>query len=382
MNKTDIIKTNGLIYLLLIMAGLVTVSCQNVDAQKTMYVSGSIEGLPDGWIHMLDQQSNVIDSAITTNGSFDLSVANSKYPEPIYVSLDHFDSTGTKRMFNFKMSKLYNGRPWMTQYLLLEDGAHISGTLIDFTPKDFTLSQNIKLVYPTNKVKGTQNKVMNTLAFDFAGKWDEERVDSLKNIIKNNSHSYYVLYELKGNYGSLDDQQLEVLLNGFDKNLKKSSTFRDIERRIAIRVQKALSGSTVLLSLDGEKTHVIDTAKQLNMVILWASWCGPCRAEIPDLKDLYQQYAGNKDFRMVSVSLDREKANWTKAASQEDMPWEQLWITQEWMPYQQELFSFDGSMPTVLFTDSKGKIIQKFVGYDKESLVKYKQAITQHLKNL
>lgn len=56
------------------------------------------------------------------------------------------------------------------------------------------------------------------------------------------------------------------------------------------------------------------------LVELWASWCGPCRADIPHLKETYQRYH-DKGFDIVSISIDDDTAKWQKAVSEEQMPW-------------------------------------------------------------
>ena len=56
------------------------------------------------------------------------------------------------------------------------------------------------------------------------------------------------------------------------------------------------------------------------MIDFWASWCNPCRKEIPNLKKLYAQYSG-KGFEIVSISIDQKKADWEKALKEEGLPW-------------------------------------------------------------
>lgn len=56
------------------------------------------------------------------------------------------------------------------------------------------------------------------------------------------------------------------------------------------------------------------------LIIFWASWCGPCRREIPTLKNIYQKF-NSKNFQMISVSLDSNIMRWKKAVIDEQMPW-------------------------------------------------------------
>ena len=60
--------------------------------------------------------------------------------------------------------------------------------------------------------------------------------------------------------------------------------------------------------------------KKYVLIDFWASWCNPCRKEIPNLKNLYKQY-GDKGFQIVSISIDKQKADWEKALKEEQLPW-------------------------------------------------------------
>lgn len=60
--------------------------------------------------------------------------------------------------------------------------------------------------------------------------------------------------------------------------------------------------------------------KKFVLIDFWASWCNPCRKEIPNLKKLYAQYSG-KGFEIVSISIDQKKADWEKALKEEGLTW-------------------------------------------------------------
>lgn len=60
--------------------------------------------------------------------------------------------------------------------------------------------------------------------------------------------------------------------------------------------------------------------KKYILIDFWASWCNPCRKEIPNLKKLYAQYA-EKGFSIISISIDKNKADWEKALKEENLPW-------------------------------------------------------------
>ena len=77
-----------------------------------------------------------------------------------------------------------------------------------------------------------------------------------------------------------------------------------------------------LLQSDGSKKSMASCVKDKKyyLVDFWASWCGPCRKEIPNLKKLYELYKG-KGLEIVSVSIDRKEEQWKKALTEEQLPW-------------------------------------------------------------
>ena len=86
----------------------------------------------------------------------------------------------------------------------------------------------------------------------------------------------------------------------------------------------------------------------------WASWCGPCRAEIPHLKEAYKEYS-NKGVAFFSVSIDKDDAAWRKAMKEENMPWAQAQAPKAGKDVMKQ-YQFSG-IPYILVLDKEGKIV-------------------------
>ena len=78
-----------------------------------------------------------------------------------------------------------------------------------------------------------------------------------------------------------------------------------------------------LLSPKSEKEKIEINTDYL-FIDFWASWCKPCRDDIPNLKKVFQHYNSKHSIDFISISIDKDIDNWQQALSQEDIPWKQL----------------------------------------------------------
>ncbi len=83
-------------------------------------------------------------------------------------------------------------------------------------------------------------------------------------------------------------------------------------------------------SLDGDSVRLADIRADSEIVLVefWASWCGPCRAEIPHMKQAYEEHQPN-GFEIVSFTIDNDRENWELASEEEDLPWPNLGMGEE-----------------------------------------------------
>ena len=115
---------------------------------------------------------------------------------------------------------------------------------------------------------------------------------------------------------------------------------------------------------NGEEMNLSDIKNKLVLIDFWASWCGPCRRENPNLVDAYKKYhktkfKDGKGFEIYSLSLDKSETAWIKAIGQDQLFWEyHVSDLGGWQSEGSQKYNIR-SIPSNVLINGKGIIIAK-----------------------
>lgn len=119
-----------------------------------------------------------------------------------------------------------------------------------------------------------------------------------------------------------------------------------------------------LKDFNGQPHHLSEYVGKGHWVLIdfWASWCGPCREELPDLVKIYEAFHAN-GFEIVGISLDDNVHDWQKAVKKMKLSWNHLSDLKGWESKSVSTYKVFG-IPTNLLVNPRGKIVASNIELD------------------
>jgi len=190
--------------------------------------------------------------------------------------------------------------------------------------------------------------------------YDKEKGQVMKDIVIKNPKSVVGPYLLVANSWQFELADLESSVSAIDTSINKSIYVIRIKERIEILKKVAVGQPAPEISLPDSTGKVVTLSSfhgKLVLVDFWASWCSPCRAENPNFVAIYKEFHP-KGFQMLGVSLDKDRAKWMKAISDDKLVWNHISDLKGWDCAAGKLYGVN-SIPSNILVGPDGKILAR-----------------------
>ena len=348
------------------------VSCQSTSGDYTINISADVEDDHQIFLVNFDESNkpNVIDTLYVKNGLTSYSGV-SKLPD--YQSLWVEGIRGSVPVF------VEPGEITVELYKDSIQASKVSGTKTNVAFKRYIDEINplFKSFYEI------QNEMRNAMVSrDSLGYKDlEEQLKEMEtkfndyqiDYTKSNPDSYIsamVLIQLVMNK-AIDNEVAYEIYNGFSKTIKKTKSAIKIYELVAPKeveeTEEAAQDGEVNVgdkAPDFSAPNPNDIAVSLNKSLgkltvldFWASWCGPCRVDSPNLVKVYNTYK-DKGLGIVGISLDQQKESWKKAIDNDQLDWTHVSHLKRWDDPIAAIYGVR-SIPQLFLLDENGVVIAK-----------------------
>jgi thiol-disulfide isomerase/thioredoxin len=328
---------------------------------NTYKISGAVEGLNDGDTLFItnDLQTGIpTDTLIVKDGKFELSgetdstylcmVYSEKrnelnapfFIEPGNISIKLVETPGASRVGGTKCNEQWqelNDSVMTIGKEINRIAEHIYGNTVDEMEQQKGMEQIEKLNqrFSAIVVKTTEKNIKNEFGYFLLTYYPEELID--------NQTRMKLIDKLP------DEKQKRPAIQKMLANLKQASESAE-GMTIKDFTQPGLDGTPV--SLLGEVSK-----SKITVIDFWASWCGPCRQEMPFMLELYDKYK-DKGLNIIGISLDEDSDAWKAATQQLNIPWVQMSDLKGWENVIAKHFCVT-SIPHTIVVDQQGKILKR-----------------------
>ena len=309
--------------LFLLIVAIIAISCTQKE-DKNVLVSGNVEGVENGTVYLQKFRNKsfyVIDSSEIVDGEFSFST-NVELPEIYGLSLD------TTR----------------NSFLLF----------LDENPASVRLdSANY---YRNTKVEGSD---LHNLFVEYKS----ERNVEIDSFIRQHPSSLVSAYALYRDYSyRLSPEEIRSNIDLLDPSLWNTPYVEVLEELIPTLEVVAVGNEAPNFVADDTEGNVVEFSNYIGkskylLLDFWASWCGPCRRENPNIVKAYEEYK-DKGFDIFAVSLDSSRDGWVAAIEKDGLDWTNVSDLLLWDSEPAKLYGVR-AIPSNFLIDENGVIVAK-----------------------
>jgi peroxiredoxin len=314
------------------------------------------------------QGKGVIDSATLNGGKFQFTGVAGNTPNYAEIAFNA-RGTGAGNTTAYRSIYLEPGIITITSPDQLAD-AKIEGTKTNVENEQYRLAQKpVNDAYQAldNKQKAATPEQQNSPEFMRQIRADEKAIEEQsaavdKKFIQENPDSFISLNALEQFAYGADYVDIEPLFNALSPALKQTERGKKFADRMPKLKAVALGATAPEFAeadTSGKAIRLSSFRGKYVLIDFWASWCGPCRRENPNIVQAYNHYK-NQKFTILGVSLDRPNAKdkWMNAIHKDGLTWNQVSDLKFWNGKAATLYSIHG-IPQNYLLDPNGKIIAK-----------------------
>ena len=353
---------------------LIITSCDKpVKAKDSYTINGKAEGIYNGirvYLKALDNRGKQIDkdTAIVVNGTFKFE-GKVESPQLWFVFVDNLQGNKAIIVENADIS-IEIDKDNLNNSLVTGTEANTAYNQFANKINELTLKRKDLAMEYRQAINKNDTITANKLTAEIAQASNESATYPFEFIKANNKNIFSL--KLIESYTEANSTDLDLIIdayNSLDQSLKDSFLGKKVYTSImAIKQQNAalenlnigkVAPKFSAPSVDGNDIALDDILGKVTIIDFWASWCGPCRRENPNVVKTYNKYH-DKGLEIISVSLDKpgQKEKWLKAIEDDKLTWHHVSNLNYFNDPVAKLYNIQ-SIPATYILDADGRIVAK-----------------------